>query len=229
MKLFITIFSGVGVLMLSISGYLFFQESQFIQRAETGKGTVIALHRSVSSKGGVTYYPEVEFRTAQGQPIRFSSGFSSNPAAYDVGEEVDVYYEARQPQQAEIKGFFSQWFPVLITGIFGIIFGSIGFGMLGSSVRQKNRQRRLLQQGRRIEAHIQSVEQNTSLKINGKSPFVIYGQWLNPATNEVRVFKSESIWFNPSRYLSKDTIDVWLDERNSKYYYVDTSFLPKMQ
>src|SRR4051794_40986733 len=128
MKLFAAIFAGVGLVMLSISGYLFYQEKQFLQHAQVGNGIVTALQQSTSSKGSVTYYPVVVYRTSNGKEMEFSSSFSSNPPSYEIGEKVEVYYEPNQPQSAEIKGFFTQWFVVLITGGLGLVFTSIGFG-----------------------------------------------------------------------------------------------------
>jgi hypothetical protein len=228
MKLFSSIFAGVGLVMLSVSGYLFYQENEFLQHAQVGSGTVIALGRSTSSKGGVTYYPVVSYRTSNGTVEEFSSLVSSNPAAYDVGEKVEVYYDPNRPQSAEIRGFFTQWFVVLIFGGLGLVFTSIGVGIGVSLLNTKRKDQWLTQNGRRIEALIQSVELNTSYQVSGKSPFVIYGQWLNPQTKQVHVFKSHSIWYDPSSYLSGNTIQVFIDERNPKRYYVDTTFLPEL-
>jgi hypothetical protein len=228
MKLFVAIFSGVGLVMLSVSGFLFYQETHFLADAQVGQGTVIDLQRSESSKGGATYYPVVSYTTRDGKVVTFSSGVSTNPPSYEVGESVEVYYDPQNPNGAEIKGFFSQWFVVLIFGGLGLIFTSIGAGVgLSRSLRNKKNQW-LKVNGTPVEATIQSVELNTSFKVNGKSPYVIYTQWLNPETGKVHVFKSESIWYNPSDYLPGETLPVYVDRRNLKSYYVDLSFLPQL-
>jgi hypothetical protein len=232
MKLFGIIFSSVGTILLSVSAFLFIQEKQFIERAKITSGTVIEMGRSVSSssdnRGSVTYYPVVEFFTAGGKRIVFSSNFSSNPPAYEVGEKVEVYYEPEKPSGAEIKSFFSQWFAAILTGGMGLIFGTIGFVNLGIQFKKKRNNEWLQLNGKRIDTKIQSVGRDTFTKINGRSPFIIYSQWLNPQTREIHVFKSDSIMYDPREFLKGDSVPVWIDVNNYKKYQMDLSFLPKV-
>jgi hypothetical protein len=82
--------------------------------------------------------------------------------------------------------------------------------------------------GRKVSMPIGEVTQNFSLKVNGRSPYLIIGQWLDKTTNTVYQFKSESIWYNPTPYLEgKKEVDVYIDPNDLKRYYVDISFLPK--
>ncbi|MBN8532379.1 MAG: DUF3592 domain-containing protein, partial [Alphaproteobacteria bacterium] len=82
--------------------------------------------------------------------------------------------------------------------------------------------------GQRIEAEITGVDFNTSLRVNGRSPWVIRAQWYDVAQGGVRTFESESLWFDPAPYLDKrKTIGVFIDPAKPGRYAVDTSFLPK--
>jgi hypothetical protein len=74
----------------------------------------------------------------------------------------------------------------------------------------------------------QSVQQNSSYKRNGRSPFNVYAQWRNPATGEIHVFRSENLWFDPSPYLKGNAIRVLMERGNPRRYHLDLSFLPKM-
>ncbi len=134
------IFSLVGAILFTISGFTFYNEQQFLDKAHVASGRVIELRKNRSSKGGRTFYPIVEFIDKQGKNIRFNSSFSSSPPAYEVGEIVEVYYECNKPYQAEIKGFFSQWLVVLITGTMCLIFSTIGIVNLSISGRVKKKQ-----------------------------------------------------------------------------------------
>jgi hypothetical protein len=71
------------------------------------------------------------------------------------------------------------------------------------------------------------VELNDSLRVNGRSPYRIFSQSPDPASNTVRVYQSENIWFDPSEYIRDKTIDVLVDPSDPKRYVMDTSFLPK--
>jgi hypothetical protein len=231
MKLLGLIFSSVGTILLSVSAFLFIHEKQFIEHAQTTSGKVIELGRSVSSnsnsRGSITYYPVVEFTTADGKRVVFSSNFSSNPPEFEVGEEVEVYYEPEKPSGAEVKSFFSQWFAALLTGGMGLIFGTIGIFNLNIHFKKKKNNEWLQLNGKRITTKIQSVGRDAYIKINGRSPYIIYSQWLNPQTQEMHIFKSDSIMYDPKDFLKVDSVPVWIDPNNYKRYQMDLSFLPK--
>ena len=55
--------------------------------------------------------------TQAGQQISYWSSYSSNPPAYDLGEEVVVYYKPDNPEKAMIKGE---------GGVFRVIFMAVG-------------------------------------------------------------------------------------------------------
>jgi hypothetical protein len=43
----------------------------------------------------------------------------------------------------------------------------------------------------------------------------------------VYLFKSANIWFDPTAFVKRDTLDVLVDMDNPKRYQVDISFLPQ--
>ena len=86
----------------------------------------------------------------------------------------------------------------------------------------------LHQNGRRIQAEITGVELDTSLTVNGANPYRILCQWLDPAKNEMHVFHSGHIWYDPTNYITGKTLEVLVDPNNPHRYTVETSFLPKV-
>lgn len=75
-----------------------------------------------------TYFPSVEFRTARGETIIFSSRVSSTwrPAK---GTQIDVIYDPECPREAEIVAFRALWlFPVVTSVCFApfLIVGLLG-------------------------------------------------------------------------------------------------------
>jgi hypothetical protein len=89
-------------------------------------GVVIGFAREMG-RSGYLYYPQVEFRLASGQPIRFQSAVGSSRAEFGVGQQVKLLYSASNPQEAEIDGFTSMWLlPGCMIGM-GLIFTIIGF------------------------------------------------------------------------------------------------------
>ena len=82
--------------------------------------------------------------------------------------------------------------------------------------------------GNAIETDLQGVERNTTLEVNGKHPWRISSQWLDPVANKLRVFYSENLWFDPTSFVTRKQVTVLLDPKDPKRYYMDVSFLPQL-
>ncbi len=220
-------FALIGFALL-FGAYTSFQSSQrFIAQALVAEGTVIELISSRSSDS-ITYRPRVTFSAQDGQRYEFVSSSGSNPPSYSRGERVTVLYSADNPNNAQLNGFFSLWGLTLILGVMGAVFFAIGGGMVALKWRGEQRRAHLQQHGQRILADFVSVEHNTQLKVNGRSPFRILCQWHNPSSREVHLFKSDNLWFDPSKLITQEQMTVMIDKQNPKHYWVDVSFLPKV-
>jgi len=222
----------VGVAMLAGAVYMYKDTRSFLAGAMHAQGTVVDLERNEStdshSHRSVNYYPVVQFADAGGRRIEFTSNSGSNPPAYSRGDTVEVLYHADAPDKARINGFMSLWFGPLLVGGMGVLFTAIGAAMIVVPIRRKRLEADLKIHGMPIEAQFESVEQNTSMKVNGQSPWRVLAQWLDPATSQVHVFKSDNLWFDPSAYIKDRKINVFMDRADPKKYYVDLSFLPKL-
>ncbi|MDD3446151.1 MAG: DUF3592 domain-containing protein, partial [Zavarzinia sp.] len=95
------------------------------------------LEPSVSNSGSGgrsrTWCPVVEFRAVNGKRYEIESGVCASPAAYDVGEQVEVDYDPANPADAGFGGFFTRHFVTLVLGFMGVIWTGMGiaifFGM----------------------------------------------------------------------------------------------------
>ena len=221
------IFSVLGVVLLVVALYLLRGTQTFLREASTAHGTVIELTRSRSSDSN-TYAPVVRFVTDAGQSIEFTSKSSSNPPAYSEGEGVGVLYRPAAPHDARINGFFSLWLGPIIAGSLGAVFTLIGAGMVIAPMLSARKEADLRQHGTRIVTAFQSVEENTSLSVNGRHPFRVVTQWTNPATSQIHVFESENLWFDPTAHINVRDIGVFIERGNPKRYFVDLSFLPTL-
>jgi hypothetical protein len=168
----------------------------------------------------------VRFTTPGGREITYTESFSGNPAPYDVGDPVEVLYSEDNPGKGRVKGFMSLWMgPVILTAI-GVPFVAFGGGFLLAQRSGKRKKDYLMAYGTAIETDVQGVERNTSLEVNGKNPWRITSQYLDPATNKVRVFHSENLWFDPANFVKSKQVTVLLDPKNPRSYHMDISFLP---
>lgn len=221
------VFSLLGFGMLAVSLFLYTATKEFLKDAVTAQGTVTELVRSKSSDS-TTYRPVVEFKTADGSVVEFTSSMGSNPPSFSRGEVVEVFYEEASPEKAKINTFFSLWGLPLIFGSVGLVFFLIGFSMVIFAYFKKKKIAYLKQRGDPVYAKFQRVERNTSTKVNGVSPFRIVTQWMNPVTSELHIFKSDNIWFDPTDHIKTDELRVLIERNNPKKYHLDLSFLPRV-
>ena len=104
------------------------------------------------------------------------------------------------------------------------------FSFLGAILPLNSRKKKwLLKNGKRISSEFQKVEINTSFSVNGSHPYMIVSQWHDTETRTMYIFKSENIWYNPEKFVNNKTIDVLVDSKNYKRYYMDINFLPKTE
>ncbi|QIQ20896.1 hypothetical protein [Zophobihabitans entericus] len=117
---------------------------------------------------------------------------------------------------------------VMLLAVIGAMFFLIGFVPAVSKYRANKKRDELLRSGRAVEAKIENVNMNMMYSSSGRNPYIITCRWsdaLNP--DEVYQFRSENIWYDPKSMLTKDTMTVYLDQKNPKRYYMDIRFLPE--
>jgi len=229
MKKLRVVFLVIGGLMLFIALLLWNNTRRFVANAASAQGKVIELIEvRDEDDGSITYKPVVAYEAANGRSLRFTASFSSKPAPYRVGERVEVLYAPRDPSDARIRGFSSLWLGPTILGGLGVVFAGIGGGLLLAHRSGERKKQYLMAYGNAIQTDLQGVERNTSLKVNGKSPWRITSQWLDPGSSKLRVFHSENLWFDPTRFVNTKIVTVLLDPKDPKRYHMDVSFLPEM-
>jgi hypothetical protein len=81
----------------------------------TTTGTVVRLEESSSAESGCCVYsPVIEFIASNDQTYSFEGDTASDPPAYDVGEKVDVLYDPKDPETAQINKWFERWLMPII-------------------------------------------------------------------------------------------------------------------
>jgi hypothetical protein len=139
-----------------------------------------------------------------------------------------VLYDPADPGSPRIDGFLDLWLVPVILGGLGATFFSVGGGIMLVGAIRRRRREWLSRNGTRIETTFQRVEVNEALSLNGRHPFRVVSQWLDPATGEVHVFESANLWFDPTEYVRDPRITVIIERGNPRRYAVDLSFLPKL-
>jgi hypothetical protein len=119
------LFFAIGILIL-ISGIAsFIKRRNQIANSLSATGVVTAFATEMG-RSGYLYYPQVQFKVADGQTISFQSSAGSSRAEYGVGQPVKVLYDAHNPQQAEIAALSPLWLVPGCMTMIGVAFVIIG-------------------------------------------------------------------------------------------------------
>lgn len=214
------LFPGIGALLLA--------GAAAIQVSRLSEADSLSRAQGVISSV-VQGCPTVEFSTPNGERVEFRGGVCSSPPAYDVGERVEVLYPPASPASARLDGFSENWFASLVLGGIGSVFLLIGSAFVLPPLLSRRRARDLAVSGEAVVAVPVDVQRNTSYSVNGQHPWRIIAQWQNPATGKLHLFRSDNLWFDPSRFVAtQKEIRVLIDPQKPKRYSMDVSFLPEL-
>jgi hypothetical protein len=231
-KLF-RILAGIGLAFLAGGCCSAWRLQQFLQTAVRTEGTVIGnlWHRDAAGRHANSYrrhaYPQVRFSKPDGGIIIFRSRNGSSPPRYELGAQVPVLYDRLDPHNAYIGAFGEMWAPPIGLAALGLAFVMPELCRRTLLRWAAAKEEWLRENGRSVQADVTEVALDRSYALNGINPYRIVCQWLDPATNQVHVFRSAYIWYDPTKFLPGKTLEVWMDPGNPRRYSVPTPFLPK--
>lgn len=111
------------------------------------------------------------------------------------------------------------WIGPLVFSFLGLVFASIGGGVLYFRVKQREKRELLLRTGRKLRAVIAAVSYNTSISINNRHPLVL--ECIAEVGGKKQTFTSHNIW-NRTDFEVGNEIFIYLDTRDAKNYWIDT-------
>ncbi|MEY1424764.1 DUF3592 domain-containing protein [Morganella morganii] len=221
------IFAVIGLLMLMGGSYFYLsgysQEKSGI--VVTGQIIDLSVHRS---DDGASYCPVVKYTDGQEEYVMESS-YCSSGYRNALGDDIDVIYQPGSPDNAVIHAFGGLYGGAVILLGMGAVFALVGtLPLIIMYLRSKSGQR-LLREGMPVKARFSEVILNTTININGRSPFQIVAQMHDTAANTVKLYYSHNIAFDPSPFINQEFVTVYVDKKNPDKYYMDISFLPKVK
>ena len=217
------IFSIFGTLMLAGTVWLWSSSQEIVSAGIRTTGEVIDLEYRDSDEGSGTYAPIVRFTDRDGNTRYYHSTSSSNPPAYERGEQVTLYYMPGAPERAMIDSFSDRYLGPIILGFMGLIFGGVGYGLLYAQIRKRRRTAHLEQHGIPIHAEFVECYRDTSTRVNGRSPWKVVAQAQHPASGKLEDFTSDMIWVDLTQELTGRRIPVRVDPQDPQSYLVDLS------
>lgn len=217
------IFLPLGLVFAGLGGWLYLEDRSLAATGARARGTVIEMVSNRDSDGDYTYRPVVEFHDSGGERHAFTGSVGSNPPSRSTGETVDVIYQPWSPENATIDSFFDRFFlPFVFTGL-GTLFAGIGGGLLVAWFRRRRIIAQLHASGLPIQAKFVECYQDTSTRVNGRSPWRVTCQATHPATGKLQSFKSDPIWVDPTERMHGRDLRVLVDPARPKHYFVDLS------
>lgn len=226
-RIILGIFAIIGLLMLMGGSYFYLsgysQEKSGI--VVTGQIIDLSVHRS---DDGASYCPVVKYTDGQEEYVMESS-YCSSGYRNALGDDIDVIYQPGNPDNAVIHSFGGLYGGAVILLGMGAVFALVGtLPLIIMYLRSKSGQR-LLREGMPVKARFSEVILNTTININGRSPFQIVAQMHDTAANTVKLYYSHNIAFDPSPFINQEFVTVYVDKKNPDKYYMDISFLPKVK
>lgn len=176
----------MGLAFGTVAGVLAAGTAQFLAGAQPAEGVVTSLDAKRVSTDDLrrerySYRPVVTF-DAEGQEHTFTGRVGSDPPQYEVGEQVDVLYDPRDPSAARLASGFAYWFE-LIFGLVALVLVTVGGALIVTWSRRATL-RRLAGSGERATGIVTKARTNSSVRFNGRARTETTVTWRHPFSGE---------------------------------------------
>lgn len=136
------------------------------------------------------------------------------------GKKVTILVDPEDPQRISTE------FGTILAGgmiiLMGVIFSCVAIIPFILGIKKSSQQKQLIAGGRSIFAKVESITQNKSYKVNGRSPYIVYCTYEDEYKGVVYRFKSANIWENPEYCIQPGSdIRVYVNGEDFSKYYVD--------
>lgn len=92
----------------------------------TNVETSLGMRQSMGSPRNTLYKPKLRFQTTDGRVIDYEPQTSNSWSNYNAGQQIPVYYDPQNPENAMAGTAFGQWFGLIIFGVVGGFFALAG-------------------------------------------------------------------------------------------------------
>jgi hypothetical protein len=217
-KAFIGLFLCIGVGLMAWGVYSTHQTWLFRQTAAVAQGEVISLkHQRARGNGSGTYYPIVRWTPPSQAPRSFRGDFGSYPAAYDVGEKVDVLYDPQNPSQARIGGVMGLWMSSVMALLIGAVFTGVACLFLRAPAHGRRQREWLRRHGRPLRAELVGGVEALPPQARKILSFMVGKGWLNAQAAHRNVSTPNIISAR------------WRDTQTGQWHYFKFSGLPEAE
>ncbi|HTL51090.1 MAG TPA: DUF3592 domain-containing protein [Planctomycetota bacterium] len=115
---------GAGLIL---AGLLWgWQTQAFLNRATAARGIITQVIAYEGKKHRTYYKPVIAFTDARGIARGFTAQNGTTAPRYAVGEEVSLYYDPQDPEEARLDEWYPLWGAPTGLGFIGIVILMIG-------------------------------------------------------------------------------------------------------
>lgn len=118
---------GVAYVFFGIAFIFLVWQLSFLQTAQKTKGKVVAMDRQPKINSKDQFAPIISFETENKELIEVNTKVYDYPPNFKTGDEITVFYQVSNPQNAKIQHFRHLWFWTAIWAGVGLFFLIVGF------------------------------------------------------------------------------------------------------
>lgn len=184
--------------------------------------TVVDMEQSIITSADIAR-PIVHFLDKEGALFELVVDDTAIAKQLAEGDRLQLMYLTGFPGSAVVYSRMVLWGGPAILLFIGLL---MLIPQLSTSRKNQLKYHRI-KTGTPLDTQFVNVEKNRGAEVNGILPFCIYTQWRDPDTSEIHFFKSQDLWVDPSEYIRKKRITVFVKQDDLRHYDVDLSFLPE--
>jgi Protein of unknown function (DUF3592) len=114
---------AIGLVFLAATAVVVVRTLIFVAGANRTEAIFVgSVAKSGGNHGGSFLHPRFSFTTEDGRTVTITSSSGSTDQPYEPGEKVRVFYDPRDPADAEIDSVGDLWLPTLVLAPFALMF-----------------------------------------------------------------------------------------------------------
>ena len=200
--------------------FLAANDARYRNEAIVVMGTVVNKYATVSTDSdgdqSTTHYVEYSFEPMTG-PSRRAEDTVSRSLFNNLseGDRIEVSYLPDETDRSRITANATQWFIYPLLGLFVVVFGGVGFGLLFGVFRHASRVSGLAKTGAHHVARVIEIS-GTNTTINGERQYQIVYEYEGPKGEPIRGKSTmrRFTWFEG--IMAGDEINIRVDLKRPK-------------
>lgn len=222
-KIVMSVFLIVGIIFVALGLFIWNDTKNFMKNAIKTEATIERINERYHGDGDSDYDVYVSY-FVDGES--YTEELNTYNSSMREGKKITIYYNPDNPK--EIISSDSSII-VIIFLIIGGVFVLIPLIWFIINLKNKKKRKRIIGYGCLIDANIVSVIQNTRVRVNGVSPFVIKASAVGPDGTTYE-FASDNLYDDTPNLIASNNIQkiqVYVNPSNYKEYIMDTESLNK--